>query len=96
MAKNVEEIRKEPPKYFNHMRYRTRIAVFMRLRWKRFAYIGLFVLSFTVLANFFGFIFARFERSSRKYKKMYLQNKYPSVMGYQTSFDTLYVPEHLS
>jgi hypothetical protein len=72
MAKNVEEIRKDPPRYFNHMKYRTRIVVFMRLRWKRFAYLGLIVLAFNFLANVFGFIFARVERSSRKYKKLYL------------------------
>lgn len=72
MAKNIEDIRKDPPRYFNHMRYRTRMMVFMRLRWKRFAYIGLIILSFNFLANFFGFLFARTERSSRKYKKQYI------------------------
>ncbi|CDW80714.1 UNKNOWN [Stylonychia lemnae] len=96
MAKNAEEMRKDPPRYFNHMKYRTRILVFMRMRWKRFAYIGLLIMAFNVLANVFGFVFARIERSSRKYKKIYLQNKHPHLMGYQSAFDTLYSPKIIS
>eukprot|EP00347_Sterkiella_histriomuscorum_P002333 403368555 len=96
MAENAKEMRNDPPRYFNHMRYRTRVMVFIRMRWRRFAYLGLFVLAFNYLANFFGFVFARWERSARKYKKQYIAKKMPTVMGYQSAFDTLYQVQNLS
>ena len=44
----------------------------MRLRWRRFAFIGGFMLVFNYFGNFVGFFSARVERSFRKYKKMWI------------------------
>lgn len=89
-------MRKEPPKYFNHLRYRTRLRLFFRLRWKRFAFVGLFFMVFNYFANFTGFFTARIERSFRKYKKQHILKKHPKLITYESALETQYKSTKLS
>ena len=82
--------------YFNHLSTRTRIGIFFRTKRRRFLYIFLFALSFNYIGNVFGFIFARLERSARKYKKDWILKYNPNIMSYQSALDTTYEPIKLS
>ncbi len=76
--------------YFNHLTYATRISIFLRTKRRRFLLLFLFFLFFNPIANVMGFILARLERSARKYKRRWIQSKFPNVMHAQTALDTNY------
>ncbi len=76
--------------YFNHLTYATRISLFIRTKRRRFLLLFLFFLFFNPIANVMGFILARLERSGRKYKRRWIQSKFPNVMHAQTALDTNY------
>ena len=58
--------------YFNHLSTWTRIKIFLSTKRRRFFYLFLFFMTFTLTGNVMGFITARLERSARKYKKQWI------------------------
>ena len=63
--------------YFNHLTTRQRMGIFFRTKRRRFLLIFMFILAFNLVGNVFGFMAARLERSSRKYKKQWILKKNP-------------------
>jgi hypothetical protein len=74
----------------------TRVGLFLRTKRRRFLYLFLIFLGFNFIGNIFGFLAARLERSTRKYKRQWILSTNPAVMSYQSAVDTLYEPKKLS
>ena len=81
---------------FNHLSYFRRIRLFLwRMKWRLLFFGGLIYLS-PVFGNGGGFISARIERSSRKYKKRWLYRYNPHCITYTTALETVWEPTKLS
>jgi hypothetical protein len=74
----------------------TRVKIFLKTKRRRFLYLFLAYLFFNFIGNFFGFVAARFERSTRKFKRQWILSKNPAIMSYSSAVDTLYEPKKLS
>lgn len=94
MQRAIEDIHADMK--FNHLPPFRRFRMFLhRYRWKMF-FFGVFLYLFNLWGNAFGFITARIEKSSRKYKKRWIAKYNPHCITYMTAIETTWEPTRLS
>lgn len=80
---------------YNHLPASRRFRMFLRrYRWKIF-FFGIFLYFFRTWGNGLGFITARIERSSRKYKKRWIAKYNPHCITYMSAIETTWEPKKL-
>ena len=82
--------------FFNHLKVKKRIPVFLVGRRMRFFYIFAFVASFNFTGNAIAFMIAGIERRFKNFKRSYILDKYPECISPQSALETLWEPKSLS
>ena len=82
--------------FFNHLKVRKRIPVFLSERRWRFIYIFAFIVSFNFTGNAAAFMIAGIERRFKNFKRSWILERYPECISPQTALETLWEPKSLS
>ena len=82
--------------FFNHLKVKKRIPVFLSGKRWRFIYIFAFIATFNFTGNAIAFGMAGVERRFKNFKRSYILKNYPECISPHTALETMWEPNSLS